>query len=96
MCDSALSAKGDVNDISLDGETDDEDMEDGRWVGIIRVRPTDCPRTPRAHDHASTIQIMVQVLRDGTWCELVAQEIRCSRLEGVPHVSMDYGFLGER
>ena len=28
-CDSALSAKSDENDVELNGETDDEDMEDG-------------------------------------------------------------------
>ena len=28
-CDSAMSATSDVNDIELNGETDDEDMEDG-------------------------------------------------------------------
>ena len=29
VCDSALSAKSEMNDIQLNGETDDEDMEDG-------------------------------------------------------------------
>ena len=28
-CDSALSATNDENDVELNGETDDEDMEDG-------------------------------------------------------------------
>ena len=30
VCDSALSAKSDVNDIELNGETDDEDTHGGR------------------------------------------------------------------
>ena len=29
VCDSALSAKSDVNDVELNVEPDDEDMEDG-------------------------------------------------------------------
>ena len=32
VCDSALSAKIDMNDIELNGETDDEDMEDGDQI----------------------------------------------------------------
>ena len=40
--------------------------------------------TPSAHDHSSTIPIMVQVLREGTWCAFVAaQEIGCSRRFGI-------------
>ena len=33
----------------------------------------------REHMNTSTLQIMVQVLRDGTWCEFAAQEIGRSR-----------------
>ena len=50
----------------------------------------------RAHDHTLTLQIMVQVLCDGTWCDLATQEIGCSRCFGrVRHVSIDCGFYGE-
>ena len=72
-CDGVLSVKSDGNDIELNGETDDEDIwRTERWGLMTGVHT-------RAHDHTSTVHIMVQVLRDGTWCELVAQEIRCSR-----------------
>ena len=39
-CDSALGAKSDGNDIELNGETDDEDMEDGEmgFDGSAQVR----------------------------------------------------------
>ena len=87
--DSAMSAKSDENEVELNGETDNEDMEDeetgfddgSAQVGNLRAcpRPTGCQRTPRKHDHPSTVQIMVQVLCDGTRCELTAQEIGCSR-----------------
>ena len=34
-CDSALGTKSDESDVELNGETDDEDMEDGeREVGV--------------------------------------------------------------
>ena len=45
-CDSALSVKSDVNDIDLDGETDDEDMEDeetGFNDGSAQVRNIRAP-----------------------------------------------------
>ena len=32
VCDNAFSATSDVNDIELNGETDDEDMEDGETI----------------------------------------------------------------
>ena len=87
-CDSVLSAKSDGNDIELNGETDDEDVEevetgfDDGSAQVRNIRDSGQPTahgTPRAHDHTSSMQIMVQVLRDGTWCEIAAPEIRCSR-----------------
>ena len=49
--------------------------------------------------NTSTVQIMVQDLCDGTRSERVNAPYRKSDaqddLEGVPHVSEDYGFLGE-
>ena len=89
--DSVLSATNDENDVELNGETDDEDMEDGEVGfddGSAQVRNIRGPRTtdrqgaPRAHDHSSTVQIMVQVLCDGTRGERTTQEIRCSRRLG--------------
>ena len=75
----------------MNGETDDEDMEDGETgfddgsAQVRHLRDQGQPTThepPRAHDHASTVQIMVQVLCDGTRRERTAQEIRCSRRIG--------------
>ena len=83
VCDSALSVKSDGNDIELNGETNDEDMEDGEAGfdgGSAQARNIRDPGQPT--DHSSTTQIMVPVLRDGTWCELAAQEIGCSRRFG--------------
>ena len=84
-----VGAKSDETDVELNGETDAEDKEDGRrdtmTGGEEHPWPTDCLRTQRAHDHTSTIQMMVQVLCDGTWRELTAQEIGCSRRLGVLH-----------
>ena len=71
-CDSVLSATNDENDVELNGETDDEDMEGKEHP---RPRTTDRQGAPRAHDHSSTVQIMVQVLCDGTRGERTAQEI---------------------
>ena len=101
-CDSVLSATNGEDDVELNGETDDEDMEDGEMGfddGSAQVRNIRDPGQPtvKEHDHTSSVQNMVQVLRDGTRSERTAQEIRCSRgLGRVPHVSMDNGFLGER
>ena len=88
--------------IELNGETDDEDTEGGEMgfdEGSAQVRNIRDPGQPTVKEHqehmtTSTVQIMVQVLRDGTRGERTAQEIGCSRRFGrVPHVSMDYGFL---
>ena len=105
--DGESSVTSDGSGIEFNGETDDEDMEDGEMGlndGSARTRnirdpgQPDCSRTPRAQDHTSTTQITVPVLRDGTWCELAAQRRSDPQddLEGVLHVSMDCGFLGER
>ena len=50
VCDSALSAKRGMNDIELNGETDDEDMEDGETRfddGSAPVRNIRDPEQPR-------------------------------------------------
>ena len=86
-CDRVLSATNDENDVELNGETDDEDMEDGEMGfddGSVQVRNIRDPGQPTAHEHQEhttthrpyrSRQIMVRVLR----CELAAQGIRCSR-----------------
>ena len=86
-CDSVLSATNDENDVELNGETDDEDKEDGEMgfddgsVHVKNIRDPGQPTvgTPGAHHHASTVPIMVQILCDGTRGERAAQKIRCSR-----------------
>ena len=55
VCDSALGAKNDGNDIELDGETDDEDMEEGETgfddvSAQVRNIRDPCKRTQGAHD----------------------------------------------
>ena len=67
----------------MNGETDDEDVEDGETGygdGSAQVRNLRDPRTQRAHNLTSTLQIMVKVLRDGTWCEFAAKEIGCKMI----------------
>ena len=86
-CDSVLNTTSGENNDELNGETDDEDMEDGETgfddgSAQVRNRSNDCPQTPRSHDHTSTVQIMVQVLCDGTRRERTAQEVGCSRRLG--------------
>ena len=86
VCDSALSAKSVGDDIELNGETDAGDVEDGetgfddRSAQVRNIRDPGQPTaSEHTEDHRSTLQIMVQVLCDGAWCEFTAQEIRCSR-----------------
>ena len=96
-----LSATNDENGDELNGETDDEDMEDGESGfddGSAQVRNIRDPGQPtanqhqRAHDHTSTLQIMVQILCDGRGVNALHRRSDAQDdLEGVPHVSMDYG-----
>ena len=66
-----------MNDVELNGETDDDDMEDGEMRfddGSAQVRNVRDPGPPTVKEHQEhmtthpTAQIMVQVLCDGTWC----------------------------
>ena len=53
-CDSALGAKSDENDLELNGETDDEDMEDeetGFDDGSVQVRNIRDPGQPTVNEH---------------------------------------------
>ena len=65
LCDSVLNTTSDENNDELNGEKDDEDMEDGetgfddgiaQWRNIrYPGQPTALAR-PRAHDHTLTAQ----------------------------------------
>ena len=75
MCDSALSAKSDMNDIELNGETDDEDMENGETgfddgsAAVRNFRDSGQPTESERREHMTTpltLQIMVQLLCGGT------------------------------
>ena len=53
-CDSALSAKSEMNDVELNGETDDEDTEDGETEfddGSAPVRNICDPGHPTANEY---------------------------------------------
>ena len=53
-CDSVSSVKSDGNDIELNGETDDEEMEDGETRfndGSANVRNIRDPAQSTAHEH---------------------------------------------
>ena len=68
VCDSALSAQRDGNDIQLHGETDDEDMEDGEtglddWSAQVRNIRDPTPTTESEHRKHMTTHRLVQVLR---------------------------------
>ena len=71
VCDSALSAKGDVNDIEFNGETEDDNIEDretGFDDGSAQLRNIRDPAQPTESEDREdmAIQIMVQILCDGT------------------------------
>ena len=106
-CDSVLSATNDENDVELNGETDDKDMEDGEMGfddGSAQVRNIRDPGQPTVKEHQ---EHMTTHRPYRSWCKFCvmgrggvnAPHRRSDAqddVEGVPHVSMDYGFLGER
>ena len=104
--DSAVCVKSDGNDIELNVETDDEDMEDEetRFAnGSAQVRNIRDPGQPTANENKEHITTHRPYR---SWCKFsvtgrgVNSPHRRSDAqedwEGVPHVSMDCGFLGER
>ena len=108
-CDSVLSATNDENDEELNGETDDEDMEDGETEfddGSAQVRnnrDVRDPGQPTVKEHQEHMTTHRPYRSRCKFCVMgrgVNAPHRRSDaqddLEGVPHVSMDYGFLGER
>ena len=85
VCDSALSARSDMNDIELNGRRMTRtvaDRETGFDDGSAPRRNQDNRLEANAGSTWTLIdlQIMVQVLCDGTWCQFAAQEIGCSRM----------------
>ena len=59
-CDSVLSATNDENDVELNGETDDEDMEDGEVGfddGSAQVRNIRDPGQPTVKEHQEHMTI---------------------------------------
>ena len=92
----------DKNDVELNGETDDEDMEDGE-MGFddrsVQVRNVRDPGQQTAKEHVATHRPY------RSWCKFCvmgrgvnAPHRRSNAqddLDGMPHVSMDYGFLGK-
>ena len=105
-CDSVLSATNDENDVELNGETDDEDMEDGEVGfddGSAQVRNIRDPGQPPVKEHQ---EHMTTHRPYRSWCKfcLMVRGVNAPHrrsdtqddLEGVAHVSMDYGFLGEK
>ena len=99
-CDSVLRATNDENGDELDGETDDEDMEDGEMgfdEGSAQVRYIRDPGQPTAKEHQ---EHMTTHRPCRSWCKfcLMARGVSAphrrsdvqDELEGVPHVSMDH------
>ena len=105
-CDSVLNTTSDENDDELNGETDDEDMEDGEMgfddgsVQVSNIRDPGQPTVKEHQEHMTTHRPY------RSWCKFCVMGLVVNAphrrsdaqddLEGVPHVSMDYGFLGER
>ena len=101
-----MSATNDENDVELNGETDDEDMEDGEVGfddGSAQARNIREPGQPTVKEHQ---EHMTTHRPYRSWCKFCemgrgvnAPHRRSDTqddLEGVPHVSMDCGFLGEK
>ena len=99
------TTSGENND-ELNGETDDEDMEDGETGfddGSAQVRNIRDPGQPTGHEHE---EHMTTHRPYRSWCKfcVMGRGVNAPHrrldaqgdLDGVPHVSMDYGFLGER
>ena len=95
-----------MNDNELNGETDDEDMEDGETVfddGSPQVRNIRDPSQPTVKEYQ---EHMATHRPYRSWCRfcVVGRGVNAPHrrsgaqdfLDGVPRVSMDPGFLGER
>ena len=101
-CDSVLGATNDENDEELNGETDDKDIVDGE-TGFDDVRNIRDPGQPTVKEYQEQTTTH-QPYR--SWCKfcVMGRGVNAPHrrsgaqddFEGVLHVSMDYGFLGER
>ena len=104
-CDSVLSATNDENDVELNGDTEDEDMEDGEMEfddGSSQVRNIRDPGQPTVKEHQ---EHMTTHRPYRSWCKFCVRGRGVNAphrrsdaqddLKGVPHVSMDHGFLKE-
>ena len=96
----------DENDVELNGETDDEDVEGGEMgfddgsVQVWKIRDPGQPTVKEHHEHMTTHRPY------RSWCKFCVMRRGVNAphrrsdaqddLEGVPHVSTDYGFFGER
>ena len=102
-CDGVLNMTNDENGDELNGETDDEDGEMGFDDGSAQVRNIRDPGQPSAKEHQ---EHMTTHRPYRSWCKfcVMGRGVNAPHkrsdaqddVDGVPHVSMDYGFLGER
>ena len=101
-----LSATNDENGDELNGATDDEDMEDGEMGfddGSAQVRNIRDPGQPTAKEHQEHMTTHRSYRPRCKFC-VMGRVVNAPHRrfdaqddsEGVPHVSMDYGFLGEK
>ena len=106
MYDSTLSAKSEMNDIELIGETDDEYMEDGETGFDDGSAPVRNLGDPEQLTESERRQHMNTHRPCRSWCKfcLMGRAMNSPHrrsdaqddLEDVSHVSMDYGFFGEK
>ena len=101
-----MGATSGENDVELNGETDDEDMEDGETGfddGSAQVGNIPDPGEPTVKEHQ---EHMTTHRPYRSWCKfcVMGRGVNAPRrrsdaqddLEVVPHMSMEYGFFEER
>ena len=101
-----MSATEDENDVELSGETYDEEIEDGETGfddGSVQVRNIRDPGQPTAKEHQEHMTTHRPYRSRCKFCVMgrgVNAPHRRSDaqddLDGMPHVSMDFGFFGDR
>ena len=105
-CNGVLNVTNDENGDELNGETDDEDVEDGEMGfddGSAQVKNIRESKQPTAKEHQAH---MTTHRPYRSWCKfcVMGRGVNAPHrrsdaqddLEGVPHVSMDCGFLERR
>ena len=96
-----MSAKSEMNDIEFNGETKDEDIEDGETgfddgsAPVRNIRDPGHPTESARREHMNTHRPC------RSWCKFCVmgphrRSDAQDDVEGVRLVSMDYGFLGEK